>query len=528
MTNRLRITFICAALSLQCLWAQQAPKPKLVVGIVIDQFRYDYLTRFRKDYHGGLDQFLRQGADFVNAHYQHAPTVTAVGHSIFMSGAMPSVSGIVSNEWYDRDAKQEVTSVCDWDMQVVGAAQPQQGKRCTDEDPASPRRLLVSTIGDELRNASEASKVIGISLKARAAILPSGHRAQGAFWFDLRSGHFVSSTFYAKELPGWASAFNDEKLPEKYLAQPWPGFPAWSFTAASGQAAYGKLPASPWGNELVEKFAESAVTGEKLGQRGVTDLLTVSFSSNDYIGHAVGPDAPEVRDMALRVDALIGQLFKLIDKEVGLQNCVFVLTADHGVSPAPPVNQERKMPGVYITGNPAKVVSHALEARFGAADWIENSSGAGIYLNHKTLAEFRAKDGQPVDLQDVYDTAREAILSAPDLHAARVYSSAELANGIAGDFVARAYVYGFYPKESPDLTIVYDPYDIFGSGKGTTHSSPYGYDTHVPVLFMGLGIKAGRYVQEVMPNDIAPTLATMLDVETPSGSSGRVLAEILK
>jgi predicted AlkP superfamily pyrophosphatase or phosphodiesterase len=515
------------ALSVHPLVAQQTPKPKLVVGIVIDQFRYDYLTRFRKDYHGGLDQLLRQGADLTNAHYQHAPTVTAVGHSIFMSGAMPSLSGIISNEWYDRNTRQEVTSVCDWDMQVVGGAQPKQGARCTDEDPASPRRLLVSTVGDELRNAGESSKVIGISLKARAAILPSGHRANAAFWFDIHSGHFITSSFYVKQLPTWAETFNSQNLPEKYVNQAWPGFPAWSFTAASG-AAYSKIPASPWGNELVEKFAETAVTSEKLGQRGVTDLLTVSFSSNDYVGHAVGPDAPEVRDMSLRVDALLGQFFKLLDKEVGLQNCLIVLTADHGVSPAPPVNQERKMPGTYITGNATKIVSHALETRFGAADWIESGSGSGIYLNHKTLQEFRLKDGQPLDLQDVLDTARDAILSAPDLHATRVYSSSQLSNGIAGDFVARAFVYGFYPSESPDLTIVYEPYAIFGSGHGTTHSSPYSYDNHVPVLFMGAGIKAGRYVQEAMPNDIAPTLASLLDLETPSGSSGRVLAEILK
>jgi hypothetical protein len=508
--------------------AQQPAKPKLVVGIVIDQFRYDYLTRFRKDYHGGLDQFLREGADFTNAHYLHAPTVTAVGHSIFMSGAMPSVSGIVSNAWYDRGAGQEVTSVCDWDVQVVGAPQPKQGKSCTDEDPASPRRFLVSTVGDELRNATESAKVIGISLKARAAILPSGHRANGAFWFDNRSGQFVTSSFYMKELPAWAAAFNERKLPEKYLNEQWPGFPTWSFTATSGEAAYGKIPASPWGNELVEKFAEQAITNEKLGQRGVTDLLTVSFSSNDYVGHAVGPDAPEVRDMSIRVDALLGQLFQLVDKEVGLKNCVIVLTADHGVSPVPTVNQERKMPGTYISGSASKIVAHALETRFGAADWIESGSNAGIYLNHKTIREFRTKDGQPVEMQQVFDTAREAILEAADLHATRVYSSTELSHGIDGDFVSRAYIYGFYPRESPDLTIVYEPYAISGSGHGTTHSSAYGYDTHVPLLWLGGGIKAGRYYREVAPNDVAPTLATILDVETPSGSSGHVLAEILR
>jgi arylsulfatase A-like enzyme len=228
------------------------------------------------------------------------------------------------------------------------------------------------------------------------------------------------------------------------------------------------------------------------------------------------------------VDALLGQLFKLLDKEVGLQNCVIVLTADHGVSPAPTVNQERKMPGSYISGNATKIVAGALDNQFGAADWIESGNNSGLYLNHKVIDEFRTKDGQRVDIGQVYDAARDAILRAPELHAVRVYSWAELADGISGDFVARAYTYGFFPRESPDITIVYEPYAIYGSGHGTTHSSPYSYDNHVPMLWFGGGIRAGRYVQEVAPNDIAATLTTMLDIETPSGSSGRVLSEILK
>ncbi|MBV9610969.1 MAG: alkaline phosphatase family protein, partial [Acidobacteriaceae bacterium] len=188
--------------------APPAAKPKLVVGIVIDQFRYDYLTRFRSAYHGGLDQLLNEGADFTNAFYQQIPTVTAVGHSIFLSGAMPSVSGIVGNAWYDRDEAKVVTSVCDWDEKNVGGAQADQGLKCTDSDPASPRRLLVSTVGDELRTAYGDAKVIGISIKARAAILPSGHRATGAYWFDDVTGNFISSTFYMAALPGWAREFN--------------------------------------------------------------------------------------------------------------------------------------------------------------------------------------------------------------------------------------------------------------------------------------------------------------------------------
>src|SRR5581483_3021668 len=198
------LTVLVLFLSASPGFGVSAPKPKLVVGIIIDQFRYDYLTRFRGDYHGGLDQLMTQGADFTNAFYAQVPTVTAVGHSIFLSGAMPSVSGIVSNAWYDRDEQKVVTSVCDWSVRTVGGDQPERGTKCTDADPASPKRLLVTTVGDELRNANGDSKVIGISIKARAAILPSGHRAAGAYWLDDVSGNFISSTFYMDELPAWA------------------------------------------------------------------------------------------------------------------------------------------------------------------------------------------------------------------------------------------------------------------------------------------------------------------------------------
>jgi hypothetical protein len=507
-----------------------AERPKLVVGIVIDQFRYDYLTRFQADYHGGLDMLLKNGADFTNARYLQSPTVTAVGHSIFLSGAMPSISGIISNSWYDRQSKKQVTSVCDWAYQVVGRGRLVEGPRCTDEDPASPKRLLVSTVGDELRNVSENSKVVGISLKARAAILPSGHRANGAFWFDSNTGNFITSTYYMDQLPKWAQDFNSKKLPAAYINKNWPGFPSWDFHSGPGSPEqYQKIPASPWGNELIEKFTEAAIEGEQLGQRGPTDLITVSFSSNDYVGHAVGPDAPEVRDMAIRVDALIGQLFAAIETKVGLKNVVVVLTADHGVSPAPDVNTKRKMPGTYVFADPGDIVETALDRHFGDGDWVESAGETDVYLNWATLDKFRGTNGQKADLQEVYNVAKLALLDTKQLHAVRVYDRSQLENGIAGDQVARSFVYGYFPRESGDLVIALEPYAVLGSesGHGTGHFSPHGYDRHVPILFMGPGIKPGHYNANIAPNDIAPTLATVLAIETPSGSSGRVLSEML-
>jgi predicted AlkP superfamily pyrophosphatase or phosphodiesterase len=502
--------------------AQSPPaKPKLVVAIIVDQFRYDYLTRFRQDYHAGFDQLLTQGADFTNAFYAQVPTVTAVGHSIFLSGAMPAVSGIVNNAWYDREEKKGVTSVCDWSVKTIGGHQEEPGPKCTDADPASPKRLLVSTLGDELRDAHSESKVVGISIKARGAILPSGHRAAGAFWFDDVTGNFVTSSFYMNELPAWAAAFNGQKLPAKFVTKKWDGFADWDFQAASGAAAYSGLPASPWGNELIELFAESAVTGEKLGQRGATDLLTVSFSSNDYVGHRVGPDAPEVRDMALRTDQLLGKLFQAIDQSVGMKNVVVVLSADHGVASTPEHDQQAKMPGGYLFADVEDAVMSALNRKFGKANWLIPGAGdTALYFDRETVSEKRISE------QELYRAAKDAIFAMPLLHVVRVYTRDQLENGIDVDFVAKAEMNGYFPRRSGDLHLVFEPGYMAGTS-GTTHFSPYAYDRHVPILFMGPGIKPGRYDETIQPNDIAPTLATMLDIQTPSGSSGRVLAEML-
>lgn len=509
--------------------AAPALKPKLVVAIIIDQFRYDYLTRFRGEYHGGLDRMLTRGADFTNAFYTQVPTVTAVGHSIFLSGAMPSMSGIVGNAWYDREEGKIVTSVCDWTRKTVGGHQEEEGSKCTDADPASPKRLLVTTVGDELRDVNDKSKVIGISIKARGAILPSGHRANAAYWFDDVTGHFVSSSYYMDQLPAWAEAYNSRNEPAAFVKRPWPGFPKWHFEAAPGSPLeYGKLPASPWGNELIEHFAEQAINGEQLGQRRVTDLLTVSFSSNDYVGHAVGPDAPEVKDMAVRTDALLGQLFRLLDQKVGLENVLVVLSADHGVAPLPSAAEARKMPGGYIHANLEDAVNSALNRRFGKADWLIPGAGeTNLYFNRKALDNARTPDGKHIAEDDIMEAAKQTLLETPALHVERVYTRDQLESGVTGDLVARAEVNGYYGKRSGDLAIVFEPYYVPGSA-GTSHFSPWAYDRHVPLLFMGPDIRPGRYDNTVAPIDVAPTLATMLNVQTPAGSEGRVLAEMME
>jgi predicted AlkP superfamily pyrophosphatase or phosphodiesterase len=485
----------------------QSPKPKLVVTIVVDQFRYDYLTRFRAGYNGGLEELLTKGAVFTNARYVHYPTVTAVGHSTVLSGALPAVSGIISNEWYDREMKKSITSVYDPKEKLLGAT----------GEASSPRRMLVSTVGDELRIVNANSKVIGISLKDRGAILTAGHMGNAAYWFDNKSGGFVSSTFYFKDLPEWVKTFNGGKPGDKYAETEWMGK---KFLAA-GEKLNESLAASPWGNELIESFAEHAIESEELGKRGITDILSVSFSSNDYVGHAMGPDDPQVQDMAIRTDILLRKFFEYLDKQVGMKDVLVVFTADHGVSPVPEVNLARKMEaGRYGAGVIEKSVQAALAAKFGSGNWVEKSldNGAMIYLNLDLIRE------RNLDRAKVNEVAAEGARNVP--HIFRVYTREQMMNNQTGtDIAGMAVQNGFYPARGEDIVVIQEPYWLFGA-TGTSHSTPFGYDTHVPVIFMGPGVKAGKYYGNVTVNDIAPTLSTLLSVEIPSGAAGRVLAEM--
>jgi predicted AlkP superfamily pyrophosphatase or phosphodiesterase len=502
-----------------CLWLAAAlvaappaiapHKPKLVLAIAIDQFRYDYLTRYRSEYTGGLNRLLTKGAVFTDANYEQAPTVTAVGHSMFLSGAFPSVSGIAGNEWFDRASGKSVTSVSDDAVKLLGGSS---------EGGASPRRMLVSTVGDELKIASGGkSHVIGISLKDRSAILPAGHMADGVFWVEAKTGNIVSSTYYFPELPAWVKDLNGSKPADKYSGVEWIGH---KLSNAADDGFYASLPATPFGNELIELIAERAIVSEKLGKHAATDLLAVSFSSNDYVGHAYGPDSPEAHDTAVRTDKLFDKFFRYLEAQVGMQNVLVVLTADHGVAPLPELTIERKIGGGRM---PTRIVQDtiqaALDQRFGKGKWILSAAGDSIYLDRDLIHQKKH------DLAEVERVAAEAARSVP--HVARVFSSEQLAAGSAmDDAIGRRVQNGFNSVRGGDLVIILEPYWIYGA-KGTTHGTPYNYDTHVPIVFMGSGIKPGRYNQRAAPNDIAPTLATMLDIEIPSGSSGRVLDEML-
>ena len=502
----LKLRTACLAGLLALLCAAQAAAdgpPKLVLAIVVDQFRYDYLTRFRGDYKSGLKRLLTQGAVFANAEYEHYPTVTAVGHSTFLSGATPSMSGIIGNEWYERETGKTVTSVSDDSVKMLGAS----------GDGASPRRMLVSTVGDELKMAGGGGKVIGVSLKDRSAILPAGHMADGAYWFDPRAGSFVSSTYYFPDLPAWVAAYDAARPADQYRKAHW-----LDHTLPADNSVYAALEGSPFGNELVENFAERAIQAEKLGQRNVTDLLAVSFSANDYVGHAMGPDSPEVKEMSIQTDRVFGKLFSFVDRAVGMGNVLVILTADHGVAPVPEVNVARRMPGGRM---PPGAVRHAVEAalagKFGEGKWILNPGDTAFYFNSELIAQ------RKLDAGELQRTAADAARGVA--HVFRVYTREMLLHGAVDIQVGRRVMNGFYAPRGPDMYVLLEPYWLYGA-KGTTHSTTFSYDAHVPVIFMGPGIKAGRFDETIAVNDVAPTLTTYLNIETPSGSVGRCLSEI--
>lgn len=499
--------------------AQTSPGPtlRLVLLVSVDQFRYDYLTRFRFLYRHGFDTLLTRGAVFTDAQLEHANTVTAVGHATMLSGALPTVSGIIGNTWYDRDTGAAVTSVSDPGHTLIGAT----------GEASSPHRLLVSTLADEIKMAagmttSTRPRAVGVSLKDRSAILPVGRTADAAYWFDNTSGAFVTSTYYTQEAPAWVTAFNARRTIDGYAGT------RWAFTTADGgrdlprevgpvlnDAVY----TSPFGNDILLAFAKETLAREQLGQRGVTDVFSVSFSSNDAVGHRYGPDSPEVHDIVVKTDAVIGELLAEVDRVVGLAQTLVVFTTDHGVGPLPETAQAWKLPGGRFPGKTADAaIQSALDARFGQAAWLL-ATGNSVYLNHEVIAA-RQLDGALVRR-----VAADAAAEVP--HVARVYTREELLGGaVPGDRVSERVARSYHARRSGDLEIVLEPYWI-RAATGATHGSPYEYDAHIPLVLMGPGIVAGTYRAHVSLNDVAPTLAALLQTETPSGSSGRVLVEAL-
>jgi predicted AlkP superfamily pyrophosphatase or phosphodiesterase len=500
------------------------PAVRLVLLVAVDQFRYDYLTRFRADYTDGIRRLLTDGAVFTNANLEHYPTVTAIGHATMLTGAIPAVSGIIGNDWFDRETGASVTSVQDPAVTPLGAPTG---------SAASPRRLLVSTIGDELklasgapRGANGAPRVFGVSLKDRSAILPVGRGADAAYWWDTKSGNFVSSTYYFPETPEWVGSFNARRPADLHAGTAWtilaaPSTPLRQMPAERGAALYDAVYGSPYGNDLLLSFASELLARERLGQRGTTDLLSVSFSSNDSVGHTYGPDSAQVRDIAIRTDRAIGQLLRTVDKLVGLTHVLVAFTTDHGVAPVPEQLRDRMLPGGRMTTKELfDPIQRALAARFGDGKWLMATAGSSPYLNYDLIRE------RQLDPAEVRRVAAEAAIKVP--HVARVYTRDQLLRGdVPDDRIGRRVLRGFNAQRSGDLEIILEPYWM-RQAQGTTHGTPYNYDAHIPLVLMGTRLAPGEYSAEAALNDLAPTIATLIGVDIPAGSSGRVLTEALR
>lgn len=537
----------CIAFSTSIL-AQKTPKtvlpkaPKLVVGIVVDQMRYDYLYRFYDKYgQGGFKRLMGQGFNCRNHHYDYSPTVTAAGHAAIFTGSVPAIDGIIGNDWFDQKAGRSMYCVEDTSVATVGSD--------SKAGLMSPKNLLVSTITDQLHLATNFhSKTIGIALKDRGAILPAGHTADAAYWFDSKNGSWITSTFYMNELPQWVTDFNAQKYPHKYMAQGWkpllpleqytestadnkpfetkftgeqtPTFPH-ELAAQAGVNLLEVIKSTPWGNTLTKDFALATINNEKLGKGSATDFLTLSFSSTDYVGHAFGPNSIEAEDTYLRLDKDLADLLSFLDTYLGKDNVLVFLSADHGVSDVAGYWQEKKLPaGVYESTKAMDEIKVALKQQFGEGSFIKAEDNYQIYLNHALLKE------KKISIDQLYTVVKEVLLARGDV--ADVVNLHDLGNSSLPPYQLNFVKNGYNVRRSGDLLYVLNPSWYVGRKTGTTHGVTYRYDTHVPLLWYGWKIKAGETSVRTAISDIAPTVADLLHILEPNGAIGNVITDVVK
>lgn len=527
------------ALSLSTLAPNLSERPKLVVVISIDQFRADYIRRYGSLFipakaggkTGGFKYLLERGADYADAHHAHVPTATGPGHAAILSGSAPAINGIIANDWFDPATGKAVYCVDDAGVATVGGV----------SKPMSPKNLLTTTVGDELKLSNQGkSHLVSVSFKDRAAILLAGHAADTVIWLDTKSQNWVTSTWYAKSgaLPGWVSDLNGEKAISKDLGKNW--VPVMDDASYSGTklppvdkpnpggrlfdhklASVSDFTTSSFGQEYVFTTAERALDAEQLGHHAAPDILTINLATNDYVGHMYGPDSPEAEDITVRTDRLLGDLFTEIDKKVGLGNTVIAVTADHGVVPIPEDAQALNIPAKRWDEDAlAKAIDAGLSAKYGQAKWVLAVTEPNLYLDdkqaesrHVSLAELRAEAARIANTVGGVFCA----FTADDILAGR------LPKWRWTDEVSL----GYNAKRGGDLVIVPTPGDYVGGGNGTGHGTPWAYDTHVPLLLAGPGIKAGHYFRHVTIPDLAPTLCQLLGIEYTTGNIGSPLFEAL-
>ncbi len=527
-----------------CCKNEAPKKPKLVVGIVIDQMRYDYLTRYADRYgKNGFNRILKGGFSLENAHYNYIPTYTAVGHSSIYTGTTPSEHGIISNNWYDKFLKKSIYCVDDNNYITIGN-NTKNGKK-------SPKRLLTTAITDQLHLAQNMKgKTIGISIKDRSAILPAGHTANAAYWYDGGNiNTWITSSFYMDKLPKWVEGFNKKNNADDYLNTTWetlydiktysksrddnnvfegkftgqksPIFPKDLKVLRTKNGNFNLLKSVPAGNTFTADFAKAAIIGENLGKSDVTDFLALSFSSTDYIGHKYGVSAIETEDTYLRLDRDLADLFSFLDKEVGKDNYTLFLTADHAAVHVPAYLQSLKVPAHYLkTKEIRDFLLKTTKKYFNSTELIENVSNYQIFLN-KEKVEFLG-----LDINTVAQKLADEVVNFSEIYKAVTARTMQTTNFTTG--ILNSLQNGYNQKFSGDVLMIPYPATLMRGRTGTSHGSGYSYDTHVPIIFYGNGIKKGSSTKRYNITDIAPTISNLLQIEAPNGTNGIIIDEVLK
>ena len=513
-------------------------RPKLVVGIMVDQMRWDYLYRFYDRFGAnGFKRMMREGSNCDQTMIPYAQTVTAVGHSSVYTGSVPALHGIMGNEWFDRKTGESVYCTDDSTVSLVGV---EKG------EPMSPANLWANTICDELRLATNfQSKVIGIAMKDRGGILPAGHMANAAYWYDGVSGSWITSTYYMKQLPDWVQAFNQKKWPDSFYVKDWNTlYPIETYTQSDadnvpyeGKFAYetapvfphelksrlgkdyGAIRVTPYGSTLTLQFAKEAMQSEGLGADAITDFLAVSLSSPDYIGHQFGPNSIEIEDNYLRLDQDLADFYAYLDQKVGKGQYTVFLTADHAVAHVPAFLEAHKYPAKSLTSSVADLNKKA-EEKFKLKQIIQASANYQLYLNDTLLANHKA------DVEAIRAFLIKELMQLPDILIAFDCRKINDANLPAS--VREMFVKGYNTKRAGDIQFVLKSGNFYGAKTGTTHGSYNPYDAHIPLLFMGWGIRPGVVRREVYMTDIAVTLASLLHIQMPNAAIGHVIPEVIQ
>lgn len=526
----------------------ETTSPKLVVGIVIDQMRYDYLTRFYNKYgEGGFKRIVNEGFNCKNNHFNYISTKTGPGHASIYTGATPKYHGIIGNDWFDKDLRHNVNCVSDESVQSIGT-QSKDGQK-------SPHRMLTTTFADENRLFTQMrGKTIGISLKHRGAILPAGHTANAAYWFDYEhkgTGNWITSTFYMKELPNWVQTFNTSHIAESYFKEWNTLYDINSYTESGSDlntfeggfkgketatfpydlnslkdenGLFNIIGESPYGNSLITDFAIAAIDGEQLGQDAVTDVLAISYSSTDKVGHNFGVNSKETEDTYLRLDLELKRLFETLDTKIGKGEYTVFLTADHGAPYAPSYLQSKRIPAGYFDENEMhNQLNKFLFNKHQVSNLILSRMNNQIFFDHKKIEE------NQLDLEDLKNEIAIELLKYKLID--KVYTTSKI-NQFQGSqgYLETLLSNGHNQKRSGDVLYVYNPSvfkDTPWNRTGTDHHSGLSYDTHVPLLFFGKGIKHGQTLQKTEITDIAPTMSALLGISFPNGAIGQPLEFVL-